>query len=188
MKFWSQNFYYIDINSAWSSWNAQCKGLRSVDPRSLDLSIFREVNDHVFGERAPLFHDSGEPLTSAQRMSVLEGFCESVVRFQADFRAWPLHLYFHNDRDIEIGSVSYQFAVKIPPIAGGWKAVWLPVAFTGARPYIATALDVKHVCGNRRKAVSLMTEAVRDAESRHCDCDVERGRIMLNLLRLPLIN
>lgn len=188
MKFWSQNSYYIDINSAWSSWNAQCKGLQSVDPRSLDLSIFREVNDHVFGERAPLFHDSGEPLTLAQRRSVLEGFRDSLVRFQDDLRVWPLHVYYHNDKVIEIGSVSFQFAVRIPPVAEGWNASWLPVAFTGSRPYIATALDVEHVRGNRRKAVSLMAEAVRDAESRHCDCDVERGRIMLDLLRQPLIN
>ena len=187
MKFWSQNSYYIDINSAWSSWNAQCEGLQSVDASSLDLSIFREVNDHVFGERASLFHSSGEPLTLAQRRSVLQSFRDSLVRFQDDIRAWPLHVYYHNDKVIEIGSVSFQFAVRIPPIAEGWSAPWLPVAFMG-RPYIATALDVKYVRDNRRKAVSLMTEAVRLAESRHCERDIERGRIMLDLLRQPLIN
>ena len=160
-----------------------------MDASSLDLSIFRAINDHVFKERAYRFHSSGESLTLAQRSLVLEVFCASLARFQQDIRTWPLHVYFHNDDgDIQIGSVSYQFAVRIPPIADGWNTLWLPVAFTGFRPYIATALHAKDVCKDRRKAVTLMTEAIRLAESRHCERDVERGRIMLRLLRSPLID
>lgn len=186
MKFWNYNSYYIDIASAWSDWDCVCRGLQGVDVRSLDLSIFRSVDDHVFGERAYLFHNSGEKLTDVQRTLVLEWFCQALNAFKKDFRAWNLHVYFHNDRDCNIGSVAYQFAVKVPALGSGWRSPWLPVSYTGSRPYIATALDEKHVRDDRIMAASLMAEAVREAEARNCEREVLRGKRMLELLQLPL--